>query len=67
MRRYGVDEGVIMQIGGWKTRSVFQRYNIVSEADIIEASREIEEGRKRSATKLTKPSATASATASKSR
>ena len=42
MRRYGVDEGVIMQIGGWKTRSVLQRYNIVSEADITEASREIE-------------------------
>jgi hypothetical protein len=67
MRRYGVDEGVIMQIGGWKTRSVFQRYNIVSEAEITEASREIEEGRKRSAAKLTKPSATASATGSKSR
>jgi len=65
MRRYGVDEGVIMQIGGWKTRSVFERYNIVSEADITEASRKIEEGRKRSAANITKPSATTSATGPK--
>jgi integrase len=62
MRRYGVDEGVIMQIGGWKTRSVFERYNIVSEADITEASRKIEEGQRRSAASLAKPSATTSAT-----
>ena len=27
----GVSEGVIMEIGGWKTRSVFERYNIKSQ------------------------------------
>jgi len=30
-------EGVIMKIGGWRTRSVFERYAIVSQADIAEA------------------------------
>jgi hypothetical protein len=33
----GVAEGVIMKIGGWRTRSVFERYAIVSQSDIVEA------------------------------
>jgi integrase len=37
LRKAGVAEGVIMKIGGWRTRSVFERYAIVSQADIIEA------------------------------
>jgi Integrase len=37
LRRAGVAEGVIMKIGGWKTRSVFERYAIVSQSDISEA------------------------------
>jgi len=37
LRRSGVAEGVIMKIGGWRTRSVFERYAIVSQADIAEA------------------------------
>lgn len=28
----GASEGVIMEIGGWKTRDVFERYNIKSQA-----------------------------------
>ena len=28
---------MIMKIGGWKTRSVFERYAIVSQSDIAEA------------------------------
>jgi integrase len=37
LRRAGVAEGVIMKIGGWRARSVFERYAIVSQADIAEA------------------------------
>jgi integrase len=42
LRRSGVAEGVIMKIGGWKTRSVFERYNIVSESDLTDAMRKLE-------------------------
>lgn len=37
LRRAGVAEGVIQKIGGWKTRSVFERYNIVTQTDIQDA------------------------------
>src|SRR5450755_3223120 len=33
LRRAGVPESVIMEIGGWKTESVFRRYAIVSATD----------------------------------
>jgi integrase len=32
-RRAGVDEGTIMALCGWKTRSMFDRYNIIDEQD----------------------------------
>ncbi len=39
-------ENVIMQIGGWRTRSVFDRYAIVTENDIADAVRKLEADRK---------------------
>jgi integrase len=37
-RRAGVTEDVIMRIGGWKTPSMFRRYNVVDERDLTEAA-----------------------------
>jgi len=42
LRRAGVAEGIIMKIGGWKTRSVFERYAIVAQSDIMDAMVKLE-------------------------
>jgi hypothetical protein len=43
MRRAGLSEGVFMEIGGWKTRSVFDRYNIIDRRDMANAIRQLEQ------------------------
>jgi integrase len=36
-RRAGVSEGEIMRLCGWETRTMFDRYNIIDEADLAAA------------------------------
>jgi integrase len=46
-RRAGIAEGVIMRIGGWKTRSIFERYAIVAHSDVEDAVVKLEARRNR--------------------
>jgi integrase len=42
LRKSGVAEKTIMKIAGWKTRSVFDRYNIVDQSDVVDAMERLE-------------------------
>jgi len=41
-RASGVAEGATMKMGGWKARSVFERYAIVAESDMDDAIEQVE-------------------------
>ncbi len=47
LRRAGVAEGIVMKIGGWRTRSVFERYAIVSRSDMNDAILKLQESENR--------------------
>jgi len=52
LRRAGVPETVIMKIGGWRTRSVFERYAIVSRPDIPDVMLRLQQSEKANGPKI---------------
>ncbi len=47
--RAGVPERIAMQLVGWKSRQMLDRYHIVSAADLLEAARKLDAARSSSA------------------
>ena len=43
MARSGIPEGVVMRTSGHRTRSVFERYNVVSQGGLKAAAAKIEQ------------------------
>jgi len=52
LRKLGVPESVAMKISGHKTRSIFERYNIVDKNDLVDATRKLNEKQKSNAPAL---------------
>jgi integrase len=43
MVRAGLSEQVVMRIGGWKTSTVFERYNVTDERDLLAGAERLEQ------------------------
>src|ERR1700722_20300019 len=52
LRRLGVPESVAMKISGHKTRSIFERYNIIDKSDVVDATQKLNENQKSNAPAL---------------
>ena len=57
LRRSGVAESVAMKISGHKTREVFERYNIVDNADTAQAMEKLEQFHRTEDAKIESPTA----------
>lgn len=55
MRRAGISEGEIMRLCGWRTRAMFDRYNIIDEEDLAAAVAKRFMGRVRAESEGTAP------------
>jgi integrase len=54
LRNSGVPEGVVQKIGGWRTRSMFDRYSIIDQSDISDALVKLERRRETEAAEAEK-------------
>lgn len=55
MRRHGISEKVAMKISGHRTRSVFERYNIIDPSDLADAGQKMNQAAQQLPSEVTHP------------